>query len=91
MPEGSFKENPADFLAPGKSHQAKSEISQEMGDELMEGLLVLGKYYIKSWAPPALHPRLFFFDKERNAKPDYDSAFAQTYLKWPPTIPPFEH
>jgi len=49
------------------------------------------KYYIKSWAPPALHPRLFFFDKERDAKPDYDSAFAQTYLKWPPTIPPFEH
>ena len=48
------------------------------------------KYYIKSWAPPALHPRLFFFDKERDAKPDYDSAFAQTYLKWPPTIPPFE-
>ena len=48
------------------------------------------KYYIKSWAPPALHPRLFFFDKERDAKPDYDSAFAQAYLKWPPTIPPFE-
>jgi len=49
------------------------------------------KYYIKSWAPSALHPRLFFFDKERDAKPDYDSAFAKTYLKWPPTIPPVEH
>ena len=51
------------------------------------------KYYIKSWAPSALHPRLFFFDKDkiREAKPDYDSEFAQTYLKWPPTIPPVEH
>lgn len=48
------------------------------------------KYYLKSWAPSALHPRLFFFDKEKNDIPDFDSTFAQNYLKWPLTIPPYE-
>lgn len=47
------------------------------------------KYYLKSFAPSHLHPRLFYFEKEWNGKPDFDSNFARDYMRWPPTIPPF--
>ena len=50
----------------------------------------LWKYYLKSFAPSHLHPRLFYFEKERNGKPDFDSNFARIYMRWPPTIPPVE-